>query len=102
MLIVNARKVGWCQIKRRPSPISRQTPVCVSSGLGTGSGLPIKPRHKAESRKEMASKPIAIGALSVCTNQPPSVGPAISAAELLTASLLLASTSWARGTKEGR
>jgi hypothetical protein len=57
----------------------------------------MSPRHRAETRKETASKTIATGALSHCTRPPARAGPPISATESLAPSVLLAATRRSSG-----
>ena len=97
----SGRSDGSPKMKRRPASVSA-TRCSGSRRTGGGSGLRINRTISAENRKETASNRIAIGAVMSCTRTPVSPGPAISAIEMLSASLLLPSRIWSRATSAGR
>ena len=96
-----ASRTLFRQIRARPWRASLKKPPAFWSLRGSGSRALMSPMARAETTNVIASTISAMGAVTVWINTPATPGPATSAADPPIASLLFASTSWSRETRDG-
>src|SRR5437899_12849720 len=97
-------RIGLLNTTSMPSRISGMNPDFPAAvpGFGSGSGLRIKARATAETRKEAASTATALAPPIHWIRKPATAGPEICDAERVSARLVLPSMRLGRSTRTGR